>query len=266
MTVKTIPLTAALICEHLTPAARERFTEFSVLDTCESTNSELLGVAEPVGSYFVATRNQTAGRGRREREWVSTPGTSVAFSFSRVLRVDTRALGCVSLVAGTAVVTALRALDCDVSLKWPNDVVRVAADGGLSKAGGILVEARSLSSSEHYVVIGVGLNLLGDAQRDALVAQKIGALDLHHANAVVGVVLARMIELMDRFEREGFGVVREQWHEIDALGDATVDVIEHDRSWIARADGIDEFGRLCVIGPDGSRRCVTSAEVSVRVR
>ena len=266
MTSESPPLTAALICEGLTHEERERFTEFCVLETCESTNSALLAVDEPVGTYFLAAREQTAGRGRREREWVSSPGSSLAFSVSRLLRVDARLLGSISLVVGAAVVSALRELGCDVSLKWPNDVVRVGARGELLKAGGILVEARSMSSGEHYVVIGIGLNLRDDVARDALISQNVAALNHADGNEVVAGILSALLRALDEFELHGFAGVRERWFAVDALSDATVDVIEHDRTWVAKANGIDEFGRLCVIAADGSLHHVTSAEVSVRVR
>lgn len=266
MTTESPPLTATLICEGLTHVERERFTEFCVLDACESTNSALLAIDEPVGTYFLAAREQTAGRGRRDREWVSAPGSSLAFSLSRTLRVDARMLGSISLVAGAAVVSALRGIGCDVFLKWPNDVVRVGASGELLKAGGILVEARSLSAGEHYVVIGIGLNLREDAQRDALVSQNVAALNVDDGNRVVAEILSALLRALDEFERHGFAGVRENWFAIDALKDATVDVIEHERTWVAKANGIDEFGRLCVMAADGSLHHVTSAEVSVRVR
>lgn len=266
MTSELPPLTAALICEGLTHEERERFTEFCVVETCESTNSALLSIDEAVGTYFLAAHEQTAGRGRREREWVSSPGSSLAFSVSRVLRVDARLLGSISLVVGAAVVSALRELGCDVSLKWPNDVVRVGARGELLKAGGILVEARSMSSGEHYVVIGIGLNLRDDVARDALISQNVAAVNHADGNEVVAGILSELLCALDTFELNGFASVRERWFAVDALKEAMVDVIEHDRTWVAQANGIDEFGRLCVIAADGSRHHVTSAEVSVRVR
>lgn len=111
------------------------------LDTAPSTQDvarDALGTL-PV---LVIAGEQTAGRGRGGSSWLTAPRALAASLALRVDEVDRRPF---SLIAGVAAVRANR----DVSLKWPNDVIR-----GEGKAGGILVER-----SGDVVVIGMGLNL-----------------------------------------------------------------------------------------------------------
>lgn len=124
------------------------------LDETGSTNDDALRWAEdgaPEGALVVAEQ-QTAGRGRRGRTWLSEPGHSLLFSV--VLRPPARALPLVSTAVGVGVCEGVRAATrLSVLVKWPNDLVV-----GDRKLAGILVESRS-SAGDIVAVAGVGLNL-----------------------------------------------------------------------------------------------------------
>jgi BirA family biotin operon repressor/biotin-[acetyl-CoA-carboxylase] ligase len=118
-----------------------------------STNADLLARARqgaPEGTVLVA-EEQTAGRGRMNRSWVSPPGAALTFSFLlRPAAIPVPRQGWLPLLAGVAVAAAVRGVTgADATLKWPNDVL---ARGG--KLAGILAEATG-----DAVVIGIGLNV-----------------------------------------------------------------------------------------------------------
>ena len=118
-----------------------------------STNADLLTRArqgEPEG-LVLAAEEQTAGRGRMGRDWLSPPGASLTFSMLiRPAAVPVPRRGWLPLLAGMAVVAAVRGTaGTEARLKWPNDVL---ADGG--KLAGILAEATG-----DAVVIGIGINV-----------------------------------------------------------------------------------------------------------
>jgi len=130
-----------------------------------STNADLLARARqgaPEGLVLVA-EEQTAGRGRMGRAWISPP--RAALSFSMLLRPATVPVprqGWLPLLAGVAVVAAVRgATGINVALKWPNDVLVLdrgepspRTPGGPAKLAGILAEATG-----DAVVVGIGLNV-----------------------------------------------------------------------------------------------------------
>src|SRR6187549_518517 len=127
--------------------------EVRIVERCTSTNDLLLNQTNTV---LVAAEEQTEVRGRRGRRWYSAPGAGLTFSLGRRIRRPARELAALSLVAGVAAARALRALGVrQAALKWPNDLL---VDG--AKLGGILVEARTPSSSRggSYAVVGVGIN------------------------------------------------------------------------------------------------------------
>ena len=127
-----------------------------------STNAdaaEAAGRGEPEGLIVVAEQ-QVAGRGRRDRQWVSPPRAGLTVS---VLLRPGRAneangwapapvgmFGWLPLLAGVALLEAVqRVAEVDASLKWPNDLLV-----GDAKCAGILAEVTG-----DAVVVGIGLNV-----------------------------------------------------------------------------------------------------------
>jgi BirA family transcriptional regulator, biotin operon repressor / biotin---[acetyl-CoA-carboxylase] ligase len=143
----------------------------------------------PIGSVVVAD-HQTAGRGRLDRSWESSPGTALLASF--VLRPNPL----LSLAAGVA---AAEACGSGVRLKWPNDLVL-----GGAKLGGILVEA-----TPSKAICGIGINLTWsppgaarlNVDRDRLLAKLRIELE-RWASAEPDVMLARWRELSDTLGRQ----------------------------------------------------------------
>jgi BirA family transcriptional regulator, biotin operon repressor / biotin---[acetyl-CoA-carboxylase] ligase len=147
-----LPLDQARLAQEL-PSLNGPWTAIGVVRKTGSTNADLLDLAARGlndGSVLVA-EEQTAGRGRQGRSWVSPLGSALTFSvLLRPERIPPERLGWVPLVAGTATATAVRALTgLDARLKWPNDVLI-----GGRKLAGILAEAAGTA-----IVVGIGLNV-----------------------------------------------------------------------------------------------------------
>jgi BirA family biotin operon repressor/biotin-[acetyl-CoA-carboxylase] ligase len=126
-------------------------------DVLGSTNAEALAKARggDTGPLWVAAGEQTAGRGRRGREWISTPGNLYAtLLLFDPAPADTAAQ--LAFVAGLAVYDALlecaRELTEGLALKWPNDVLYANR-----KLAGILIESE-MASGKLAVAIGIGVN------------------------------------------------------------------------------------------------------------
>jgi BirA family biotin operon repressor/biotin-[acetyl-CoA-carboxylase] ligase len=130
-----------------------------VLASTGSTNAVVAGRAragEPHGLVVVA-EEQTDGRGRLDRSWVSPPQAGLTFSVLLRPSLEPEQLGWVPLWGGLAVAQALREVaEVDAVLKWPNDVL-----AGDRKVAGLLAEA-----VDGGVVLGIGLNVT--TRRDEL--------------------------------------------------------------------------------------------------
>ena len=232
----------------------------------DSTNSELLRRepllprGSPADAVWLVALTQTAGRGRRERNWISSADASLTASFARETDRASN-LGALSLVAGVALAQALDEFGVPVRLKWPNDL-HVA--GG--KAGGILCEARSRGGVTR-LVIGCGLNLL--APPLAVGQPAAGLFDpasLPDRNALAQSIGAALLASTDRLLADGFEPFREQWSARDLLLGQPVVIHHHGSASAAVARGIDADGALLVAydrSPDRLER-ILAEEVSVR--
>ena len=135
--------TSALSPEAVTPLLEGRFgTPYLYREVCESTQELVRDLPE---GAVAATDNQTGGRGRRGRQWVSEPGTGVLFSLSLWPATPAERLAPFSLVLAEAV---CQALDERAMVRWPNDVL---VDG--RKLAGVLPEVRG-----GQLIAGIGIN------------------------------------------------------------------------------------------------------------
>jgi BirA family biotin operon repressor/biotin-[acetyl-CoA-carboxylase] ligase len=131
------------------PRLRGRFGRpYLYVEVCPSTQ-RLLGPEHSEGAVAVA-EEQTEGRGRLGRQWLSPPGVSILCSVLLEPPVETQRLPELSLVAGEACAEAIAALTgLEPAIKLPNDILL-----GGRKAAGILAEAR-----DGRVVLGIGINV-----------------------------------------------------------------------------------------------------------
>jgi BirA family biotin operon repressor/biotin-[acetyl-CoA-carboxylase] ligase len=125
------------------------------LDAVDSTNEEGRRRASTgdTDRLWIVANEQTAGRGRRGRAWISPRGNLYASALipDPCPRPIASQLG---FVAGVALVRAARDLGAtDVGLKWPNDLMSYGA-----KCAGILLEGFGVGSGRAACVVGIGVN------------------------------------------------------------------------------------------------------------
>ena len=260
-----------LSVDEVTAALRARprslLSRLDVLDSVDSTNAEVLRWAqERCASGMVCTaEQQTAGRGRRGRQWVSPYASNLYLSLLWGFSQGAAALEGLSLAVGVAVARALRACDTPaVQLKWPNDILY---DG--RKLGGILLEMSGDAAGSCQVVIGVGLNVaMPEAAASAIYQawtdiRSIGSGKPPGRNRLLAELLNELLPLVADFEQGGFGHWRDEWMALDAF--AGVPVVLHtgagELAGVAR--GVDERGALQLETTTGMQS-VYGGEISLR--
>lgn len=231
------------------------WTSLDVVASTGSTNADLLARGGAEGQVLVA-HEQTAGRGRMGRSWVSVPGASLTFSvLLRPVQVPAARRGWIPLLAGVAVTAAVRSIaGVAAGLKWPNDVL--AAD---RKLAGILAEQSPDASS---VVLGVGLN----------VALPAGSLPVSPSGLPATSLLAEgadvaseplLIEILHQMERwyltfrsdpdpARCGLLAEYRACCATLGHPVRVELPAGRTLAGVASDVDSDGRLLVTGSPGA--------------
>lgn len=241
----------------------------SVLAETDSTNSQLLAADPARDPQALLAEFQTAGRGRRGRQWRSPFGANLYLSLAWSFPAWPPALTTLPLLVG--VVCAERIAACGlarVGVKWPNDLY---VDG--RKLGGILIEHRGEAGGPCRVVIGIGLNIAMSARQAEGIDQPWIALDAALADtgrpavsrqSLAAQLLDGLVAALARFEREGFEPFVEAWNRHDLSRDQPVEVLQGEQRQPGIARGIDAQGALIVeIG--GVRQHLHSGEISLRL-
>lgn len=241
------------------------------LDTVDSTNDEAmrqLGDGTPT-PLVVISREQTKGRGRLGRDWLSEPNGNLYLSFAFNPEVSPDQLPTITPWVGVNLCYLLSSYArVSPQIKWPNDL---QING--RKAGGILTEARLDADRIRDLVIGCGLNLNApsggwteDLAGRAIALDEVAAtpIDLNHfAAALVGKLLTACREF-----REGqyHDRLAELWHRYDALRDREITLIHGRENITGIAHGIDVDGSLLLKTSDGLPQRFRAGEVTIAKR
>lgn len=221
--------------------AEARHIEF---ETLGSTNAEALRLArlgEP-GPLWITAREQSAGRGRHGRRWISPPGNLHA----TLLLTDPSPPAIapqLAFVAGLAVHDALvdcaAALKPALALKWPNDVLL-----GGRKLAGILIESETTPLVA--AAIGIGVNCAThplDLPRPATDLASAGAPVA--PESLLKALRAAMAVRLEQWNRgEGFALIRAAWLERACGLGQPLRVRLPEGELSGRFEGLDHAGRL----------------------
>ena len=230
------------------------------LDSTMNEAGRLAGGGCPEG-LVVVTEEQTAGRGRFGRSWISGPGESLLLSI--VLRPTAEQLPQANMAATLAVArTVDQHVHDPVTIKWPNDV-RI----GGRKVAGILIEADSQAGRIASAVVGIGLNISVDTRGHPEIAGTATSL-VEAATAPVerAGVLADLLRRFDDLYshvRNGGSLTNEWSSRLDTLG-LEIEVRRGSEVLAGVAREVDDQGNLVLERPDGSIFTVVGGEVTLQ--
>jgi BirA family biotin operon repressor/biotin-[acetyl-CoA-carboxylase] ligase len=225
-------------------------------ETLGSTNDEAKALARagaPEGT-LVWAGEQTAGRGRRGRIWLSPPGNLYLSLVMRPAGAPSRAaqLGFVAALGLGDALAALAGPALHLRYKWPNDLL---ANG--KKFAGILLESETgAKDGVDFVVVGIGVNIVcapGDVEFPAtsLIAEGVAGV----TPPVLLEGFARHFEgWARRWGEEGFAPLRMAWlARASGLGDRVRVRLERS-TLFGRFQGLDDDGALVLDAVEGRRR------------
>lgn len=214
----------------------------------------------------VLTEEQTQGRGRRGRTWLSPGRENLLFSVVLRPAMGPERVFVLTMIMALAAVDGVNAV-CGLTagIKWPNDLYLQG-----KKLGGILTEFSTRERSVDYVVLGLGLNAnwnpAGEEQisnpatsllaasgrrtdRNELLIRILGFLDLYYRDVLSGRI--------DSFYR--------RWNDLSMILGREIAVESEGERITGRAVRIDEVGALIIEERGGRERRIMNGEVSVRL-
>ena len=233
----------------------------------DSTNQYAKRIAEegaPDGTLVIADE-QTAGKGRSGRTWVTPPAEAIAFTLLLRPELSPDRISMVTLVMGLAVTNAVNSLyGVSAGIKWPNDVVIKGR-----KLCGILTEMSAEVRQVNYIVIGVGINAnltsFPEEIREIATSLRLElSRDINRAE-LIARVMAEFERLYAEFEAQGdLGAVMQEYNELCLNAGSKVRVLDPNGEYTGTSRGINSMGELLVETEDGKMQEVYAGEVSVR--
>lgn len=238
------------------------FRHVSLVDT-ESTNLECFSYARAgdAGNLWVTAQQQSSGKGRRGRVWVSEAGNL----YASLLLIDPAPIeksSSLPLVAALAVYRAISNIlpDCaePIQIKWPNDLLI-----GLKKTSGILIEAQFLPDGRRAVVIGIGINISHKPNNTAYPVSMLNDYDTHlTTESVFNQLMRTMSETLNQWQAsDNLPSIMHDWRKA-AYGIGTMITVNlSNRSIQGLFIGIDDDGFLMLDEGDGVIRSITAGDV-----
>lgn len=254
-------LDAALIRRHLKPLAAAKLSAVNVVAITDSTNTQLLNIRGDDDPQALLAEFQSAGRGRRGRDWVSPFAANLYLSLAWTFSGWPTHISALPLAVGVACARTLPKCE-GLQLKWPNDLLVSGR-----KLGGILIEQRGESGADCRAVIGIGLNVTMQKNQASAVTQDWTSLAIEglslSRNVLAADVLSRLVEALMAFESHGFAPFAAEWDRHDVTLGKPVRVHQGRESTLGIGRGVDADGAL-KLEVQGKLQRILSGDVSLR--
>jgi BirA family transcriptional regulator, biotin operon repressor / biotin---[acetyl-CoA-carboxylase] ligase len=252
----------------LGPRARSSGYRLEAFETIESTNAEALERirAGENGPLWLVSDHQTAGRGRRQRAWISPPG-NLAATVIETVDVKPQVAVTLGFAAGLALEAALKKVSMEslmrssgstkFSLKWPNDVL---ADG--KKNAGILLEAETVER-RLSLAIGIGANIVSAPEGTPYPATALHTLGVDISAGDLFMALSdEWSEMRGIWDNgKGFAEIRRLWLDAAAGIGEPVSIQSEAHTVEGIFETLDGDGCLVLAKPDGKRIKIAAGDV-----
>ncbi len=187
-----------------------------VFDTISSTNDYLLKKEKNKNKdiKICIAEEQTKGRGRRGKSWISPKFKNIYFSLNSYLKKED--LSGLSIAVALSVSKVLTKINVMPLIKWPNDLLI-----GNKKICGILVETAKVGELTK-VVIGIGINVnmeyseLIDQEWTSIKLEKKQSVD---RNSIITEMINQLCITLNKFEQEEFDYFLKKFTSFDLLKD-----------------------------------------------
>ncbi len=215
---------------------------------------------------LVTADEQTAGRGRRGRNWFSGKGIGAYMTLLLRPSMPSQRIPMLTIAAGIAVVQAVRQLGLtDAWLKWPNDVWV-----GERKLAGILSEMSGELDQIDFVIVGIGVNANQlefplELETSATSFRRETGSNVNRAE-LAARIMDNLSEVLPMLSSADIMPLISLYQEYDRLLGNQVQVKAATEDFNGTALSLTRDGALVVRLKDGSERVVLAGDVSLRPR
>ncbi|HGN1708203.1 TPA: bifunctional biotin--[acetyl-CoA-carboxylase] ligase/biotin operon repressor BirA [Providencia rettgeri] len=210
---------------------------------------------------------QSAGRGRRGRQWISPFGCNLYLSMYWKLDQGPAAAVGLSLVVGIVIAETLNKISQEkVKVKWPNDLYM-----NDKKLAGILVELTGKTGDAAHIIIGIGINIgmnKNNIKSSNTITQEWSSLrdevENIERNELSANIIKALRESLVIFENEGLNPFLDRWFKLDNFLDRNVKLLIGNDIITGIERGINEQGALLLQKDNGEIIPYIGGEISLR--
>ena len=256
------PLDKEKILSKLSNEFRSKVV-LEVFDTISSTNDYLLRKEKNKNKdiKICIAEEQTKGRGRRGKSWISPKFKNIYFSLNSYLKKED--LSGLSIAVALSVSKVLTKINVMSLIKWPNDLLV-----GNKKICGILIETAKVGELTK-VVIGIGINV--NMEHSELIDQEWTSIKLEKKqsvdrNSIITEMINQLCITLNKFEQEEFDYFLKKFTSLDLLKDKEFTLKDKpNETFIGK--GIDNKGLLIAQNLKDQRIVkFSSGEVSLKLK
>lgn len=241
--------------------------EIYVYDTIDSTNKEAkrMATSGKINTAVFIAEEQTVGKGRRGRTWVSPKGTGIYMSLLLRPNINPNNASMLTLIAGLAVskaISLVTSLEC--MIKWPNDLVL-----NNKKVCGILTEMSSEIDYVNYVIVGIGMNInldmIDKELEDKATSLKIEGNEIYNRKSILVHTIKEFEKLYQQFlKTESLDFILDEYNARCINIGKKVKIENKAEVIIAQTKAVTSKGALLVETENNELMSIQSGEVSVR--
>jgi len=235
---------------------------FEELESTNKTTFELANLGKIFDSEIIIAKKQTAGKGRKNRDWISPEG-NLYFSLILQPKIAVEKISLISFVGASALRLAVEEVFGDkktlhkISLKWPNDLLIDE-----KKCAGILLESKFNQKTCEFVILGIGVNIESNPDKVIFPASNLKKFGIKISpEEFLKKFLDQFEKIYKNFLDYGFVGVRQLWLQgaYKLKEQVSLKIDEEEISGIF--EDLDEEGNL-VLKTGNQLRKISVADVS----
>jgi BirA family biotin operon repressor/biotin-[acetyl-CoA-carboxylase] ligase len=233
------------------------------LDSIDSTNNWVKSHLSELSSLTCVTaQEQTAGRGRFKRHWVSPRGENIYATLYLVVPLGSGYLANLGQIMAFACAKVLRGIGFEAELKWPNDILIQGR-----KIAGVLTETMT-KDQEIGVIIGIGINVnMPTASLEAIGVPATSLLQLSQKKwdlqEVTELVMDHFTQDLEVLKKSGFAPFQAPFEKMLAYKGQEITISDGAQTIKGICHSITKDGRLQLQLPSGEIKLVTAGEVGI---
>jgi len=233
-----------------------------ILNRVSSTNEYARDQVDLHGAVILA-EEQTAGKGRLGRSWISPPGQSILMTVVFLPEGEIRELLPLTLAVGVAVAEGIEGMsELTMNLRWPNDVF-----AGNRKISGILVESQLSGAEAVKLIVGIGVNVHQEAGdfpeglRYPATSLRMEGVDTRDRNQLVGSILNHLERRYNQIIAGESARIISDWKTHSDQLNTMVQYSREDTMWTGEFVDIDATGTAVVRDENGEEHYINSGDL-----